>query len=574
MLLRRSWSLWAALTTCLVVFFYRRRATESVPTNPLIEYINPTSTNDKEFDWAKRPLNFPLQNIIHLPNRTVLPLPRIQYAFKPNYGAAAEENERRREMVKSSFIRTWEGYKNRAWLKDELRPISGASVNGLGGWAATLVDSLDTLWIMDLKVDFAQAVGTVEEIDFTRSEEEEVNVFETTIRHLGGLLAARDLCGETTEEEHWKEVLTEKAVELGSFLYAAFDTPNRMPITRWKWKNARDGKFQEAYTAVLLAEIGSMSVEFTRLSQLTGNPKFYDAIQRVTNRLEKAQELTSLPGLWPVVVSPMEEDFGDNMAFSIGAMADSTYEYLLKEYIMLGGRSMQYREMYNYAMDTAREHLFFRPRTISSIDILISGNRNVLSGTSGVLDPVGQHLSCFAGGMLAIGFKVFDRPDDLDIARKLLDGCLWAYRSMPTGIMPEIFHLTPCPDPENCAWVAEPHSEDPKNFPEFFDIEDKRYILRPEAIESLFVLYRITGDETLRDEAWKIFEAIEEHTKTESGNAALSDVTRIPAPMDDSMETFWTGETLKYFYLIFSAPDLISLDEWVFNTEAHPLKRS
>ena len=573
MLLRRSWSHWPLLILCFIVLLYLRRFPEPIPRNPFIEFTNPPHSNDEQFDWATRPMNFPIRNLIYLPNHTAEPLPRIQYEFTPNFGAVAEENQRRRAIIKSTFIRAWEGYKNRAWLKDELLPISGRSQNRFGGWAATLVDSLDTLKVMDLNVDFAQAVGAVADIDFTRTDEEEINVFETTIRYLGGLLAARDLCAEEPEER-WKEVLMSKALELGNFLYAAFDTPNRMPVSRWKWSNARYGKFQEASTSVLLAEIGSMSLEFTRLSQLTGDSKFYDSIQRITNRLESAQENTNLPGLWPIVVNPMEEDFGDDMDFSIGAMADSTYEYLLKQYILLGGRSTQHWEMYDYAMDNAKQYLFFRPRTISGADILIPGKRHVLQGTTGVLDPEGQHLSCFAGGMLGIGSKIFSQPDDLGTARKLVEGCLWAYHSMPTGIMPEIFHMTPCPDPDVCPWVEEPHSEDPIDFPEFFDIEDKRYTLRPEAIESLFVLYRITGDETLREEAWKIFEAIEEHTKTKYGYAALRDVTQLPAPQEDNMESFWTAETLKYFYLIFSPPDLLSLDEWVFNTEAHPFKRS
>lgn len=95
----------------------------------------------------------------------------------------------------------------------------------------------------------------------------------------------------------------------------------------------------------------------------------------------------------------------------------------------------------------------------------------------------------------------------------------------------------------------------------------------PEAIESIFILYRITGDESLRDDAWRMFQAIEDHTKTEFGSAALDNVTVVPPPKSDSMESFWTAETLKYFYLIFSDPDVVSLDKYVFNTEAHPFKR-
>jgi len=77
----------------------------------------------------------------------------------------------------------------------------------------------------------------------------------------------------------------------------------------------------------------------------------------------------------------------------------------------------------------------------------------------------------------------------------------------------------------------------------------------------------------LRDQAWDMFQAIEKHTKVKYGSAALDDVTSTNPPKSDTMESFWTAETLKYFYLIFSSQDLISLDEYVFNTEAHPFKR-
>ncbi|KAK4889308.1 hypothetical protein LTR28_002788, partial [Elasticomyces elasticus] len=70
-----------------------------------------------------------------------------------------------------------------------------------------------------------------------------------------------------------------------------------------------------------------------------------------------------------------------------------------------------------------------------------------------------------------------------------------------------------------------------------------------------------------------MFQAIDTHTKTDIAHAALDDVTNKQTSQADSMESFWTAETLKYFYLIFSEPDVVSLDEYVFNTEAHPLLR-
>jgi mannosyl-oligosaccharide alpha-1,2-mannosidase len=91
----------------------------------------------------------------------------------------------------------------------------------------------------------------------------------------------------------------------------------------------------------------------------------------------------------------------------------------------------------------------------------------------------------------------------------------------------------------------------------------------------------MTGDRSLLDTAWTMFESIVAATQTPYAYAALADVTwskdellSMQASVKmDSMESFWMAETLKYFYLIFSEPSLISLDEWVFNTEAHPFKR-
>lgn len=88
-------------------------------------------------------------------------------------------------------------------------------------------------------------------------------------------------------------------------------------------------------------------------------------------------------------------------------------------------------------------------------------------------------------------------------------------------------------------------------------------MFRAEAIESVFILYRITGDTTLLDKAWKMFESIEKHTRTEIAHAALDDVTQEEPAQSDRMESFWLAETLKYFYLIFSEPELVSLDDYV-----------
>ena len=79
----------------------------------------------------------------------------------------------------------------------------------------------------------------------------------------------------------------------------------------------------------------------------------------------------------------------------------------------------------------------------------------------------------------------------------------------------------------------------------------------------MFILYRVTGDKTLQDKAWSMFQAIEKHARTDIAYAALDDITLPQPPKADRMESFWPAETLKYFYLIFSEPDVISLDDYV-----------
>ena len=143
---------------------------------------------------------------------------------------------------------------------------------------------------MGFREEFERAADAAVRIDFTDTVAAgDINVFETTIRYLGGYLAAYDLSGDAR--------LLRKAREVGDLLYKAFDTPNRMPITRWDLRAARRGTRQaEAPGSALLAEVGSFALEFTRLSILTGDPRWYDAAERIRELLEAQQESTKLPG--------------------------------------------------------------------------------------------------------------------------------------------------------------------------------------------------------------------------------------------------------------------------------------
>ena len=101
---------------------------------------------------------------------------------------------------------------------------------------------------------------------------------------------------------------------------------------------------------------------------------------------------------------------------------------------------------------------------------------------------------------------------------------------------------------------------------------DAHCLLRPETVESLFILYRLTGDTKYQDYGWDIFQAIEKHAKISTGGySSLNNVKDTKLGFRDKMESFFLGETLKYFFLLFSDIDMVPLDKFVFNTEAHIL---
>jgi mannosyl-oligosaccharide alpha-1,2-mannosidase len=189
MLTRRLFPLYLFTGVGLIAFFYffESRDAESTPIFLGAGQFNRPPAKDGQFQWSTRPEKHPVSSLIPFPTGYPAKIPSIQHKFTPESGTAADEQNKRRQSVKETFLRAWNGYREHAWLKDELTPISGSSRNHFGGWAATLVDSLDTLWIMDLKTEFEEAVESVRDIDFTTTEEDQINTFETTIRYLGGL---------------------------------------------------------------------------------------------------------------------------------------------------------------------------------------------------------------------------------------------------------------------------------------------------------------------------------------------------------------------------------------------------
>jgi mannosyl-oligosaccharide alpha-1,2-mannosidase len=229
-----------------IIFFIRRYSQQPYSITPPPPYTAPLKFKSSNFDWTTAKQFFPAESLTALPKGKPSKLRSIQHQFQKSH-ADDTVTKKRREAVREAFIRSWKSYKDHAWLHDELTPVSGGFKDPFGGWAATLVDCLDTLWIMDLKEEFYEAAAVAVQLDWSHTSESGINLFETTIRHLGGLLSAYDLSKEPT--------LLAKAVELGDMLYMAFDTPNRIPGFWLNFEDARTGT-QVAGYVTCCCEVG------------------------------------------------------------------------------------------------------------------------------------------------------------------------------------------------------------------------------------------------------------------------------------------------------------------------------
>jgi len=451
---------------------------------------------------------------------------------------------------------------------------------------------------MDLKDEFLEARDAVANITFNVTRDGEgVSFFETIIRYLGGLISAYELSGE--------KIMLDKANELGTLLLPAFNTKSGLPYhavnTNSDHKKPSDS-WQNEMTYV--AEVGTLQLEFFRLSQHTGDPTFAQKAQAITDLLDNMgpKEGVHIKGLYPIMLNVEMGTFVPS-SITFGGCGDSLYEYFLKEYILVDGEIEQYARMYLESIDGMKKYLISKG---NGTDLTFIGS---MMSYSKDLDSRMDHLACFVPGMLAIGARIFDRPDDLELAKELAETCFFTYANTSTGLGPESFGFTPSDEYFVRREAEEKAEEEARNEPQgvqnmwwtgkpkFWNdypqrpyyINNGYYFLRPETLESLMILYRITGDTKYQEYGWIIFQAIEQWCKTESAYSAITSVTsnsdsivydkeknrwvKADTSKTNSMESFFMAETLKYLYLLFSPPDVISLDKFVFNTEAHPFMR-
>ncbi|XP_030642097.1 mannosyl-oligosaccharide 1,2-alpha-mannosidase IB [Chanos chanos] len=446
-----------------------------------------------------------------------------------------EKRDKIREMMKHA----WDSYRQYGWGHNELKPIAkkGHSTNIFGNsqMGATIVDALDTLYIMGLHDEFKDGQEWIEQnLDF--SVNAEVSVFEVNIRFIGGLLAAYYLSGQ--------EVFKVKAVQLAEKLLPAFNTPTGIP---WAMVNLKSGVGRNwgwaSAGSSILAEFGTLHMEFVHLTYLTGNPAYYQKVMHIRKLLAKMDRPN---GLYPNYLNPRTGRWGQHHT-SVGGLGDSFYEYLLKAWLMSDKTDTEARKTYDDAIEAIERHLIRK----SSGGLTFIGEWK-----NGHLERKMGHLTCFAGGMFALGAD--GSPDDkaghyLQLGAEIAHTCHESYDRTVLKLGPEAFKFD-----SGLEAVAVRQNE-------------KYYILRPEVIETYWYMWRFTHDPKYRQWGWEAAQAIDKHCRVSGGFSGVKDVYSSNPTYDDVQQSFFLAETLKYLYLLFSSDELLPLESWVFNTEAHPL---
>ncbi|EDV46179.1 mannosyl-oligosaccharide alpha-1,2-mannosidase IA isoform X2 [Drosophila erecta] len=464
-----------------------------------------------------------------------LPFGGVMY----NQSGGLIDYEKRNQVVKM-MEHAWHNYKLYAWGKNELRPLSqrphSASIFGSYDLGATIVDGLDTLYIMGLEKEYREGRDWIERKFSLDNISAELSVFETNIRFVGGMLTLYAFTGDPLYKE--------KAQHVADKLLPAFQTPTGIPyaLVNTKTGVAKNYGWASGGSSIL-SEFGTLHLEFAYLSDITGNPLYRERVQTIRQVLK---EIEKPKGLYPNFLNPKTGKWGQ-LHMSLGALGDSYYEYLLKAWLQSGQTDEEAREMYDEAM-------------LAILDKMVRTSPGGLTYVSDLkfdrLEHKMDHLACFSGGLFALGAATWqnDYTDKyMEVGKGITNTCHESYIRAPTQLGPEAFRFSEAVEARALR------------------SQEKYYILRPETFESYFVLWRLTHDQKYRDWGWEAVLALEKHCRTAHGYCGLRNVYQQEPQKDDVQQSFFLAETLKYLYLLFSDDSVLPLDEWVFNTEAHPL---
>ncbi|GJP92698.1 glycoside hydrolase [Aspergillus niger] len=419
--------------------------------------------------------------------------------------------------------------------------------------------------------------------NLTYDQDQDVNTFETTIRMLGGLLSAHYLSTQLPDaSSEWDHVYLSKAVDLADRLRAAYDSGSGIPYASVNLAKREGIRSHADGGASSTAEAATVQLEMKYLSIITGNDVYWHKAERV---MEVLDSHGAKDGLVPIFVHPDTGRFW-HKTIRLGSRGDSYYEYLVKQYLQTN--ESIYGEMWEEALTGIQKNLVTSTK-YSNLQYIAE----LPGGIGSRLSPKMDHLVCFLPGSIAIGATEAlteaearrtgrwnaQKEEQMHLARELTKTCWVQYAVTETGLAPEIVWFeTEDANLEPSTKAPRASSRDDlKSWIKDINIRliDADNLQRPETVESLFLMYRVTKDPIYRQWGWEIFKAFQKHTRVKDGEGytSLSDVTIVPPKRRDNMESFWLAETLKYLYLLFSPNDFLPLTDVVFNTEAHVFPR-
>lgn len=443
---------------------------------------------------------------------TILLLPCLHPAVAGT-GSPSLDKQRLAAEVKQEFLHSWNAYKRYAMGHDGLRPLSKTPYD----WYSTpfylsIIDALDTMILMglDAEADTARAF-LVNHLSWDRDVF--VKVFEFTIRGLGGLLSSYQLTGDAR--------FLQLAEDLARRMLPAFRSPTGLPYVD---VNLKTGAVRGTVTNP--GEAGTLLVEFGTLSMLTGKPEYYNTAKYSLLQVFKARSPLGLVG----TAIDVESGEWKNPDSHLSACIDSYYEYMVKGAFLFSDLDCKimwdssFVAIDRYLTDTTGGRLWYGHADMNT----------------------GKRTKTWFGALDAFFPAVLALAGDLAHAERLQESCFHMWNRH--GIEPEEFD----------------YARDSSAAP--------RYFLNPEIMESAYYLYRKTGKERYLEMGKTFLDSLRRYCRTDAGYAELKSV--ITKEKSDRMESYFLAETLKYLYLLFAPPETLDFSRTIFNTEAHPLRRT
>lgn len=418
------------------------------------------------------------------------------------------------EQVVAETDRSWESYKQYAWGHDVLMPLSGTYKD----WYSeplyiSPIDAYSTLKLMGFEDDAKKIENyVVDSLDFNKDID--AKIFEVNIRILGGLLAMFELSGN--------EKVLAKAKDFADRMLPAFNTKTGIPTY---WVNLKTGETKG--DTVNVAEAGSYTFEMGMLSYFTGDPKYYQAGKKATKAVYDRRSDIGLIG--DIIDVNTGEWVGKTSHICAGV--DSYYEYLYKSYLMFGDPELG--EIWDKSIELINTYI------AEEYDGMLWYGRSDMTS--------GEHTSAVITLYDAFFPAILALSGDIERAERLQTTWDWVWNKY--GLEPTVYD----------------YKTGKANYPV--------YDLNPEIIESAYYLYHFTGDKKYKEMAEQYWADILKYCRTDLAFTAVENVETME--QKDYMATYFFAETLKYFYLIFSYEDeTFDFDDYIFNTEAHPFKRS